>query len=63
MKATIVLEFFVLFCFVLLLREKDPYCLGREPNTAFISPTIISTYFQNNWEITENKDTTKVFRN
>lgn len=63
MKATIVLECFVLFRFVLLLREKDPYCLGRELNTAFISPTTISAYFQNNWEITENKDTTKVFRN
>lgn len=48
MKATIVLECFVLFHFVLLLREKDPYCLGRELNTAFISPTTISAYFQNN---------------
>ena len=33
---------------VLLLREKGPYCLGREPNIAFISPTTIGAYFQNN---------------
>ena len=52
-----------IFCFVLILSEKDPYCLGREPNTAFISPTTIGAYFQNNWEITENKYTAKGFRN
>lgn len=56
-------EFFVLFCSVLLLREKDPYYLGRKASRAFISPTSLSAYFQNNWEITENKDTTKGFRN
>lgn len=48
MKAMVASEFFVLFCSVLLLREKDPYYLGRKASRAFISPTSLSAYFQNN---------------
>lgn len=48
MKATIiVLDFFVLFCFMLLLK-KDQYCLNRELNIAFISPTIWVPIFKSN---------------